>query len=96
MNTTQRHTDNTLPGAQPCRSCRTPIVWAETTAHSKPIPVEPDPADSGTLAIYRLDGGGLRAVVVTGPRRDAFRAAGQPLYHSHFVNCPHADNWRSK
>ncbi|MCZ1075066.1 hypothetical protein [Rhodococcus sp. A5(2022)] len=91
MPTTTHH----LPGATRCTSCRAEIVWA-TTTKDKPIPLEPASTPNGNLAVYPVDGGGLRAVIVQGPRRDAMRACGQPLYLSHFVSCPHADEWRTR
>lgn len=91
MTTTEHH----LPGATRCASCRAEIVWA-TTTKDKPIPLEPASTPNGNLAVYQVDGGGLRAVIVQGPRRDAMRACGQPLYLSHFVSCPHADEWRTR
>lgn len=91
MTTTEHH----LPGATRCASCRADIVWA-TTTKDKPIPLEPASTPHGNLAVYPLDGGGLRAVVVQGPRRDAMRACGQPLYLPHWTSCPHADQWRNR
>lgn len=91
MTTTEHH----LPGATRCASCCAEIVWA-TTTKDKPIPLEPASTPNGNLAVYQVDGGGLRAVIVQGPRRDAMRACGQPLYLSHFVSCPHADEWRTR
>ena len=91
MTTTEHH----LPGATRCASCRAEIVWA-TTTKDKPIPLEPASTPNGNLAVYQVDGGGLRAVIVQGPRRDAMRDCGQPLYLSHFVSCPHADEWRTR
>lgn len=83
MTTTEHH----LPGATRCASCRAEIVWA-TTTKDKPIPLEPASTPNGNLAVYQVDGGGLRAVIVQGPRRDAMRACGQPLYLPHQYACP--------
>ncbi len=76
-----------------CRSCGATIVWAATSTGER-IPLDPHPAVDGNIRTH-TDRHGLRARVVGGtidlfdPTDDGIR------YISHFVTCPHADQWRT-
>ncbi len=83
-----------LPDPVACRSCRAPVVWAIAES-GKQIPVDPTPDLHGNLAIHTA-GGVHRAEACSRPRAAALHAAGVPLYLAHFVNCPHAGNWRKR
>lgn len=74
-----------------CSSCHAEILWAIVEKSGKRIPLDPEPTFLGNLAIidpnastinveYVMAGGGL------------FEE--RPLYVSHFVTCPHADQHR--
>lgn len=83
-----------LPAPVKCRSCRAEIVWAKTVAKGDALmPVNPAPTANGNLALHEQTGN-LYAAVVTGTKRTAMAEAGYPLYQSHFVDCPHAKEWR--
>lgn len=68
---------------QRCRSCGAPIVWA-TTGGRRAMPVDPDPIAGGNLQLARV-GDGLEVTVVR---------PGDGTHRSHYVTCPHAENWR--
>lgn len=74
-----------------CRSCRAPIVWAET-AGGKRMPVDAEPAPLGNIALTELDDGRVHASVVA---EGAVLLTEQPLHLSHFATCPNADQHRS-
>ncbi|WP_213573302.1 hypothetical protein [Rhodococcus sp. USK13] len=86
--------EHRLQPAEPCRSCRAPIVWAKTQ-QPKPIPLDPEPSENGNVATYLVDGV-LHANVILKAQRAALNAAGRPLYLAHFVSCPHASDWRKR
>ncbi len=86
-----------------CRSCRAPIVWAETT-QGRRIPLDaedmggwkaPTPAPDGNVMATgsRLDPkfGSVMIVQILGPGQ---APAGETLYRSHFATCPQADAHR--
>lgn len=78
-----------------CSECAAPIVWAKTVGAkgaTKAFPVDPKPDPvKGNVTVT----GGV-AVVLRAAQADGARAAGQPLYVSHFVTCPYADRFRRK
>ena len=66
-----------------CSSCHAPIIWGRT-ASGKPIPIDPDPVETGNLAV-RPPGAQVRYLTLSGqPEPDEWRAV------SHFSTCPHA------
>jgi hypothetical protein len=81
-----------------CRSCEASIYWV-FTEHGKRMPIDADPSAAGNVVLtVRL--GGRIAVVL--PPESLFEDEAitelrqQARYTSHFVTCPHADEWRSK
>jgi len=70
-----------------CRSCDAPLLWARTE-RGRRIPLDPEPytgPEPGGLFVLRDD-----VAIAVSP--GAFE--GEPLYRSHFVTCPHANDWR--
>lgn len=76
-----------------CGECGGPIHWAKTVGAkgaTKAFPVDPKPdPEKGNVTVN----GGV-AVVLRAAQVPGARAAGQPLYVSHFVTCPYADRFR--
>lgn len=76
-----------------CKSegCGAEIVWAESVASGKPMPLDalPNPAD-GNVRILE-DG---KAQVLGPNAAEEARAAGEELRTSHHFTCPDADRWR--
>ena len=69
-----------------CRSCGAEILWAETV-NGKRIPLDAEPAErpQGVFKLIERPGN---------PTPLATSAATEPVYLSHFVTCPNADEWR--
>ena len=72
-----------------CPSCESPILWVRAARSGRPMPLDREPADDGTVRIAR----GGKAHVFRDA--DAAREAGQEglypdLYRSHMVTCPKA------
>jgi len=63
-----------------CRTCRAPIVWAQTFTGRR-MPLDLHPTDDGSYTI--TDG-----LAVYAPDADA------PRYRPHWASCPHADQHR--
>jgi len=76
-----------------CRTCRAPIVWAETTTGKK-MPLDPAPVVGGNVvptALVAASGFGETPVV------RVLRGAEQHVgatWQSHFVSCPDAGQHR--
>ena len=76
-----------------CRSCHAPILWRLSSATGKPMPLDPEPGADGNIRVGVIQGEVV--AVVLGPEATAeAREAGAPLYRSHFVSCPNADEHR--
>ena len=73
-----------------CKACGAPIVWV-TTAAGRAMPVQRSTSDDGTIVLR----GGL-AYVVGVVEAEALRADDVPLFVSHFVSCPAADQLRRR
>lgn len=71
-----------------CRSCKKPIVWAETEKGRK-MPVDLDATPDGNIELR--DRGRNRA-----PLAIYVKASddGELRFTSHFVTCPQANRWR--
>ena len=65
---------------QVCRSCKAPIIWAESV-NGKKMSFDAERVDDGNIEIV-----GGRAFTVVGPG---------PHYQSHFASCPEANIWRN-
>jgi hypothetical protein len=82
-----------------CR-CGEMIFFAESAKDGRPMPIEiaPDPHGNVVVAPSRLDAHGNEiapvATVLNKTKADAYRAAGMPLYLSHFATCKKADEYR--
>jgi hypothetical protein len=72
-----------------CSSCNAEIRWVRTEANDRPMPLDPEPTESGNVQLV-----GGRARVLEG--FDLLHAgdAGEPLYRSHFATCPAASKHR--
>ena len=85
-----------------CARCKAPVVWAETAANGKPIPLDPEPVDDGNIALHKRRVGIPVATVLGRRQLDALRGQavrfGPPLvlYRSHFASCPFADEFRRR
>ena len=64
---------------QLCRSCKAPIIWAESVKGKK-MPIDAERVDDGNFEIV---GGQAFTVANSGPH-----------YQSHFASCPEANIWR--
>jgi hypothetical protein len=73
-----------------CRSCGAEILWAITVTNSR-MPVDPTPVPDGNVVLTRIDGGTPVATVLA---PGEMLLDSPPLYVSHFVTCPQADQWR--
>lgn len=69
-----------------CRSCGAEIRWAKTTG-GKPIPVDPEPAENGNLALETV-----RGELMAFPA--SLFVEPDELHVSHFATCPNADEHR--
>lgn len=67
-----------------CRSCNAEIIWAVTDS-GKRMPLDAEPAERPT-GLFTLD--------TSCDPPHATSAAHQPVYLSHFVTCPNADQHR--
>lgn len=67
-----------------CGSCGAAILWCRT-AKGKRIPLDAVPRDDGNLVI--VDGKAVTLTLVN-------EQQGHQRYRSHFVSCPHHQNWR--
>lgn len=81
-----------------CRGCRAETFFALTVNGNRMlVDAEPDP--NGNLVVTPASGGrdALPAVeVVTRGQAAGMRAAGKPLYTSHFASCPRASEFRRR
>ncbi len=73
-----------------CKACGAPIVWAETAATGKAIPLDAEPAPDGNIYLSTSDG------VAHYPPKGWQAPAGLRLYKSHFASCPQAAAFRRK
>lgn len=89
--------DPLAPWRETCRSCRAPVLWADTTGGER-MPIDAKPTAAGNVLIHiseeqppRLIAGVLTRGQVNGARSD-----GKTLYRSHFASCPHAHEHRAR
>lgn len=75
-----------LPITQ-CKSCRKSIFFAES-ANGKQIPLVEQPAHNGNIMIR--NGKAVYKSKANQPE------VGEPVYLSHFVDCPNAQQYRTK
>jgi hypothetical protein len=74
-----------------CASCGAPVWWAIST-NGRPMPVDFEPVDGGNIDLaWDDDARALTATVIPHGQLDMFD---RPRYRTHFVSCPHADQWR--
>lgn len=81
-----------------CRRCPAPIIFAKQNATEKnpypsnnPLNARPHP--DGNL---RLDRRTMTYDVLTGQTLAEAKLKGEELYLSHFVNCPHQQQFRKR
>lgn len=72
----------------PCQSCSAPVIWTVTTS-GKPMPVDPEPAADGNVALSWRAGHVLAEVLSVAKQ---FGRTG--LRKSHFATCPDGPSWR--
>ena len=74
-----------------CKSCRKPIVWAETEKGRR-IPLDPDPVSDGNIILQQRGKfkPPLAIVRLSIPTDETNR------FKSHFATCPQASRWRKK
>lgn len=81
-----------LPAHGNCRSrgigCGAPVLWVRSE-NGKLMPLEAQPSPDGR---YQIDG--EVAYYLKGMFRDLAVEQGEPLYKSHFANCPKANSHR--
>lgn len=65
-----------------CDRCRQRVIWTETYANGKRMPVDPTPREDGNLVVINAIGGPPISKVETGPPVD-----GELRYVSHFATC---------
>jgi hypothetical protein len=72
-----------------CRSCKKPIVWAETEKGRR-IPIDPEPVNDGNITLHERERflPPLAIVRFSIPTGEGIR------FKSHFVTCPQASKWR--
>lgn len=85
-----KYLSEALTAVGKCRRCPAPIIFAKqnaTTSNPEPKsnPLNAEPHPEGNL---RLDRKTMRYDVLTGQTLAEARIKGEPLYLSHFVNCP--------
>lgn len=85
-----RHLSSVAAGAETCRRCPAPIIFAvqnptKKNPHPKPNPLNAEPSPEGNL---RLDKQTMRYDVLTGDALEEAKQNGEELYLSHFANCP--------
>lgn len=72
------------PKEQPrsrCKGCNQPIIWRQSLASGKMMPIDPDPDPEGNVILSGIDG--FRTLRSDEDRR------GMTIYQSHFTTCPH-------
>ena len=52
-----------------CRRCLKPVIWARTEAHSRPLPLDPEPDEAGNQAVFRDKGEVWRTRQLSGDDR---------------------------
>jgi hypothetical protein len=75
-----------------CRSCHADIVWT-ITEKGKRMPIDAYPVDEGNIRF--IPGRPAHSVVAPHSLLDELDPADNgDRFLSHFVTCPHADQWR--
>ncbi len=87
-----------------CVSCKAPVVWT-VTEKGKPMPVDAEPAEHGTVLLsHRQVGQPPVALVKTREQIEELRAQHERspqvgplrLFVSHFATCPNAGQHRRR
>lgn len=76
-----------------CTTCGDPILWATSNTSGKPHPINAQPHERGNVLLYITDHV-LYATVLNRAQAAGAQAQQEPLYTSHFANCPHAEGHR--
>lgn len=74
-----------------CRSCGAAIRWVQTI-NGRRMPMDVEPAADGNVWLTGIKNGTPQVLVAL--TADAVPANVPVRYHSHFVTCPQADEWR--
>lgn len=72
-----------------CKSCKAPVIWAETSA-GKRMPIDATPVADGNLRLMHGPGSG-KVLVITGAPPEGSE---EPRFVSHFSTCPEAVRFR--
>lgn len=73
-----------------CRSCGALILWVVMASTNRRMPLDAEPHTDGTIELQD----DVTAGVLKGDVLAEARAAGVPLYRSHFASCPNAAQHR--
>lgn len=87
-----------------CKSCQAPMYWVKRADNGKSIPLI---ADEGTkLPKVQPDGGGAGRIQAVDPsdlnagvhvmKKDEMAMPDQPVWLSHFVDCPEGKGWKKR
>lgn len=74
-----------------CTACGAPIRWVITIGDRR-MPLDPEPHEDGNVVPVIVDGGLVRARVLTGVELPAQETA----FRAHFVTCPRAGEFRRR
>jgi hypothetical protein len=72
-----------------CRSCNATIIFLKNDKTGRPMPIDPEPDQSGNVVIT----GNLFRVLNETDKAEAIRLD-VPIHTSHFQTCTHSKDWR--
>lgn len=75
-----------------CSSCGAEIIWRRMHTGSR-MPIDPEPHPEGNILLGSATG---TSQVLSKEARKNHKAAGTPLYRSHFVTCTRPEQHRKK
>src|SRR5687768_11927283 len=76
-----------------CRTCDAPIRWVRSQTSGKLMPVDPEPAERGSIVKVGMGTDGV-AIVAYLRKGQLDEFDDRPRYVSHFATCPDADEHR--
>lgn len=80
---------------KPCDRCGVQIIFAQSRSTGKWMPVDDEASELGNVRLD-LEASPITATVLAGDNLANARAAGERLHLSHFVTCPHAQEFRRR
>ena len=83
------------PQTTPCKACGKAIIFAESSASGKMMPVDAETTENGNVYLELRHRKEPLAMVFGKGSRDlaAFRSRGEGLHVSHFVTCSDPDRF---